>query len=173
MFSFFIDQLKLFFGKKEVLPRAQDLEFLAPKRVSVKPSHVLREKDTDNIAGIEHDNALELDPQMFKELERGLEKELEKVYKEENRNKYEKRKVSLLGKIDANIRQLHPISEELFEKGFKKYYDKIIELIEQSNSFARILRRLDVSKPYARELMATIKKQTMLVNDLIIKLYAE
>lgn len=97
------------------------------------------------------------------------------IYKEKTKKvkiNYMSQKNIILKNIEMNICQLHPISESLFEKGLKSYYEKIIDLIEQSEGFSRILKRLDVEKPYAPQVILTINKQTTEINQLIIKLYS-
>ncbi len=99
--------------------------------------------------------------------------ENEEVYdNQDETRRFESRKMRLLKKIDKNLIELDSISEQLFEKGFKTYYDKIIDIIEQSRSLSRILKKLDNTKPYAKELIMTVKKQTAVVSGLIVKLYS-
>lgn len=90
-----------------------------------------------------------------------------------NQHYYKMQKDVIIQNIEMNISQLHPISESLFEKGLKGYYDKIIDFIEQSEGFLRILKKLDLAKPYAAQIILTINKQTTAINQLIIKLYSD
>lgn len=89
-----------------------------------------------------------------------------------NATYYKHERESLMKNINLNISQLHPIAESLFEKDLKKYYEKVVDLIEQSEGFSRILKRLDLNKPYAPQIINTIGRQTGAVNQLILKLYS-
>lgn len=101
---------------------------------------------------------------------RALSKNMKIIKK--NAVHYKHEKDTLLKNITLNLSQLHPIAESLFEKGLKNYYEKVIDLIEQSEGFSRILKRLDLNKPYAPQIINTIGRQTNAVNQLIIKLYS-
>lgn len=123
----------------------------------------------DNLKDIkEHINKIAptkpLDKKVLKKITKSIKK---------NAAYYKNEKENLMINIHMNISQLHPIAESLFEKGLQKYYEKVIDLIEQSEGFSRILKRLDINKPYAPQIITTINRQTSAINQLIIKLYSK
>lgn len=79
----------------------------------------------------------------------------------------------LLKIIEKNIIQLYPIAEGLNEKELYSYEDKILDLIEQSKGFIKILDKLDTEKPYASSVLKAIREQTAEIKRLIIKLYSD
>ena len=139
--------------KKFYKPTTPEVAAIAqPKKVKVNQQHVLDvSDDLDKV-----DILVEYDA-------------IYDTQSEERR--IEARKSRLIKKIEHNVKELHHIAEQLFEKGFQTYYEKVIEMIEQSSSCSRILKRLDIHKPYSHRIMLTIGQQTRVVSKLIYNLY--
>lgn len=84
--------------------------------------------------------------------------------------KQTKRKKYLIKKLSKNISDLQEISNQLIAMQEFEYEDKIQKLLKNTLACDRILLKLDIMKPYSKEIMIKIKNHTDIVNYMVLDL---
>lgn len=107
----------------------------------------------------------------------GNKKDIQSKNKKNNQesfiDKQINRKKLLLLRLNKNIYELEDISTQLLIAQEYEYEKKIQKLLENTFSCQRILNKLDISKPYSKEIMIKIKNHTNIVNNMVIELCSE